>query len=128
MKQLTFMILGLLVCMVSYAQSTTDPDPEEEGEEVYLSEVDPVGTLGQHKSPALLSHVSYGSQNLYIWSPYTIDLLQVIIRDEDNDIIYSNVCMPLIQGMTTFALPSTVCTDMYSIELIYGDHHLIGYF
>ena len=64
----------------------------------------------------------------YIWSPYTIDMLQVIIRDEDNDIIYSNVCMPLVQGMTTFALPSTVCTDKYSIELIYGDHHLIGYF
>ena len=103
-------------------------DPEEEAEEVYLDYVDPTIVTGPKKGPTLLPRVSYNAQNLYVWSAVTIDMLQVIIRDEDDNIIYNNVCMPLIQGMTTFALPSTVCTDKYSIELIYGEHHLIGYF
>ena len=124
MRKYFLLLMSLMICSVGFAQEMED---EEETEEVEVYEVDPTAHEPR-KSPALLPHVSYGSQNLYIWSPYTIDLLQVIIRDEDDDIIYSNVCMPLIQGMTTFALPSTVCTDKYSIELIYGDHHLIGYF
>ena len=124
MRKYFLLLMSLMICSMGFAQEMED---EEETEEVEIYEVDPTVHVPR-KSPALLPHVSYSSQNLYIWSPYTIDMLQVIIRDEDNDIIYSNVCMPLIQGMTTFALPSTVCTDMYSIELIYGDHHLIGYF
>ncbi|MBO5603707.1 MAG: DUF3244 domain-containing protein [Prevotella sp.] len=124
MKKYLLLLMGLLFCSVGFAQEMED---EEETEEVEVYEVDPTANKPR-KSPALLPHVSYSSQNLYVWSPYTIDMLQMIIRDEDDDIIYSNVCMPLIQGMTTFALPSTVCTDKYSIELIYGEHHLIGYF
>ncbi|MBR5350901.1 MAG: DUF3244 domain-containing protein [Prevotella sp.] len=118
MKKLLLLSISILACVMTFAQ----------GQEVNMGWVDPSEWQGPHKSPTLLPRVSYDSQNLYIWSPYTIDLLQVIIRDEDDDIIYSNVCMPLVQEMTTFALPSTVCTDKYSIELIYGDHHLIGYF
>ena len=125
MKKYLLLLMGLLFCSVGFAQELEEDDEETEEVEVY--EVDPTITKPR-KSPALLPRVTYNTQNLYVWSPYTIDLLQVIIRDEDDDIIYSNMCMPLIQGMTTFALPSTVCTDKYSIELIYGDHHLIGYF
>ncbi len=125
MKKYLLLLMGLLFCSVGFAQELEEDDEETEEVEVY--EVDPTITKPR-KSPALLPRVTYNTQNLYVWSPYTIDLLQVIIRDEDDDIIYSNMCMPLVQGMTTFALPSTVCTDKYSIELIYGDHHLIGYF
>ena len=112
-----------MICSMGFAQEMEDP--EEETEEVFLNEIDPTILTGPKKGPALLPRVTYNSQNLYVWSPYTIDMLHVIIRNEDDDII---LCMPLVQGMTTFALPSTVCTDKYSIELIYGDHHLIGYF
>ena len=125
MKKYLLLLMGLLFCSVGFAQELEEDNEETEEVEVY--EVDPTITKPR-KSPALLPRVTYNTQNLYVWSPYTIDLLQVIIRNEDDDIIYSNMCMPLVQGMTTFALPSTVCTDKYSIELIYGDHHLIGYF
>ncbi len=118
MKKVLMLFVGLTLSFFVRAQGV---------EYMSLYEIDPTVHSG-HKHPALLPSASYDSQNLYVWSPYTIDLLQVIIRDEDGDIIYNNVCMPLIQGMTTFALSSTVYTDKYSIELIYGDHHLIGYF
>ena len=126
MRKYLLLMMGLMICSMGFAQEVEDP--EEEAEEVFLNVIDPTILTGPKKGPALLPRVTYNTQNLYVWSPYTIDLLQVIIRNEDDDIIYSNVCMPLVQGMTTFALPSTVCTDKYSIELIYGDHHLIGYF
>ena len=86
-------------------------DPEEEAEEVYLDYVDPTIVTGPKKGPTLLPRVSYNAQNLYVWSAVTIDMLQVIIRDEDDNIIYNNVCMPLLPGSTTLILPSTVCTD-----------------
>lgn len=121
MKRLLLVMLALSCSMFSFSQ-----------EEIDLTEVEEAIEEGEarppHKSPALLPRVSYSAENLYVWSPYTIDMLQVIIRDEDDDIIYNNVCVPLIPGSTTFILPSTVCTDKYSIELLYGDHHLIGYF
>lgn len=124
MRKYFLLLMSLMICSVGFAQEMED---EEETEEVEVYEVDPT-VHEPRKGPALLPRVTYNTQNLYVWSPYTIDMLQVIIRDEDDDIIFNNVCMPLVQGMTTFALPSTVCTDKYSIELIYGDHHLIGYF
>lgn len=108
-----------LISILGYAQNVTN---------IGFVEVDPTVNQGPHKHPTLLPSASYDSQNLYVCSPYTIDMLQVIIRDEDDDIIYNNVCVPLLPGSTTFILPSTVCTDKYSIELLYGDHHLIGYF
>ena len=123
MRKYLLLLMSLMICSMGFAQEVEDP--EEEAEEVFLNEIDPTILTGPKKGPALLPRVTYNSQNLYVWSPYTIDMLHVIIRNEDDDII---LCMPLVQGMTTFALPSTVCTDKYSIELIYGEHHLIGYF
>lgn len=125
MKKYLLLLMGLLFCSVGFAQELEEDDEETEEVEVY--EVDPTITKPR-KSPALLPRVTYNTQNLYVWSPYTIDLLQVIIRDEDDDIIYNNVYMPLLSGTTTLNLSTTVMTDKYSIELIYGDHHLIGYF
>ena len=126
MRKYFLLLMGLIMCPMMFAQEVEDP--EEEAEEVYLDYVDPTIVTGPKKGPALLPRVSYNAQNLYVWSAVTIDMLQVIIRDEDENIIYNNVCMPLLPGSTTLILPSTVCTDKYSIELIYGDHHLIGYF
>ncbi|MBR1400277.1 MAG: DUF3244 domain-containing protein [Prevotella sp.] len=96
-------------------------------EEIPMGEVDPSEWHGPYKSPALLPHVFYGNQTLSILAPYSVDMMQIIIRDEDGDVIYSTFAA-LSSGLTPFMLPSSVCTSKYSVELIYGDRHLIGYF
>ncbi len=100
----------------------------QEAMEIIFADGNPIEYPGPKRTPIQLPRVYYDAQNLYVWSAVTIDMLQVIIRDEDDNIIYNNVCMPLLPGSTTLILPSTVCTDKYSIELLFGDCHLIGYF
>lgn len=80
-----------------------------------------------HKSPLIIPSVSYDNNIITIEHSSSIDYLQVIIRDEDGDIIYSNV-VALVPPSLTLTLSDAVDENKYSIELIYGSVHLIGYF
>ena len=100
MKKVILFIVGFLMSTMAYSQSVNY---------VSLNEVDPSIHKG-HKSPPVIPTVSYDMQNLYVWSAYAIDMAQIVIS--------SYVMM----------LPQYVCENKYTIELIYGSHHWLGYF
>ena len=96
-------------------------------EEVNLAEVDPTTWPGPNKAPTLLPQVFIDGEELSVLSPYVIDPAQIIIRDVNDDIIY-NVYAILPASTYMMILPAEVNAAKYKIELIYGDHHLVGYF
>ena len=108
MKKVILFIVGFLMSTMAYSQSVNY---------VSLNEVDPSIHKG-HKSPPVIPTVSYDMQNLYVWSAYAIDMAQIVIRNDEGTVISSYVMM----------LPQYVCENKYTIELIYGSHHWLGYF
>ena len=83
--------------------------------------------MGPHKAPPLLPQVFIDGEELSVLSPYLIDPAQIIIRDSADNIIY-NVYVALPATTYLMILPAEVNAAKYKIELIYGDHHLMGYF
>ena len=90
-----------------------DNPPNEEGPE--------------HKAPARLPLVDYDDNELTIWSPYIIYNVEIVIKDVYGSVLYSDDLDELDYSYT-FKLVEEDFNSMYSIELIYGDHHLYGYF
>ena len=117
MKKIIFFFLTLLTCMAGFADGI--PLTEEGIEEGELRE--------QHKAPPLLPQVFIDGEELSVLSPYVIDPAQIIIRDVNDDIIY-NVYAILPASTYMMILPAEVNAAKYKIELIYGDHHLVGFF
>lgn len=117
MKKVILFIVGFLMSTMAYSQSVNY---------VSLNEVDPSIHKG-HKSPPVIPTVSYDMQNLYVWSAYAIDMAQIVIRNDEGTVIY-NVSTALPSSSYVIMLPQYVCENKYSIELIYGSHHWLGYF
>ncbi len=115
MKKVLLLMMAILMSIVSFA------------EEVNLAEVDPTTWPSPNKAPTLLPQVFIDGEELSVLSPYVIDPAQIIIRDVNDDIIY-NVYVILPASTYMMILPAEVNAAKYKIELIYGDHHLVGYF
>lgn len=97
--------------------------------EVTLTEVndDDKPVNGGHRSSAQIPTVYYNDNLLYVTSPYYIEEAEIIIYDESGSVIYS-VTMSLSATTNTLILPQSVTEEKYSIEIIYGEHDLVGYF
>lgn len=87
-----------------------------------------VGNVGlPHKSPSILPTVDYTDGILTVQSTIPLSDVSVIIRDDEGSVLYIyNIYS--IWGNHTIYLPSAILGDMYSVELLYGGFHLIGYF
>ncbi|MBP3220029.1 MAG: DUF3244 domain-containing protein [Prevotella sp.] len=83
---------------------------------------------GPRKVPPQLPSVSYDDTGLYILSPYYIEEAQVIIRNEQGTCLYSNTVLLPLATLVMLTLPFSILNDIYSVELLYGSIHLIGYF
>ena len=118
MKKFFVLLFALFMSVPLCAQDQVEVDMEN---------VDPTVNEGPRKSPAVLPRVFYGSRSLSVWTPYVVDMVQIVIRDEYDSVIYATFAV-LSSGLTSFTLTSDVCAEKYSIELLYGDRHLIGYF
>ena len=81
----------------------------------------------QHKAPARLPSISYDDSHVYVVAPFTIESATIIIYNEDGEVIYSTIT-PLGTTAITLNLSQYVCDERYSLELIYDDVALIGYF
>ncbi len=81
----------------------------------------------QHKSPTRTPQVSYDNQHLYITPHYDITDAQIIIRDENDNIIY-DINTALTGSNSVITLPQYVMENKYSIELVYSEKHYIGIF
>ena len=112
------MIVGLMLSCMTFAQSM---------EYVSLFEVDPTLQTGPKKSPPVIPSVSYDAQNLYVWSATAIGMTQIVIRNDEGVVIY-DVTVSLPSSSYVMMLPVYVSENKYTIELIYGSHHLLGYF
>ena len=80
-----------------------------------------------HKGPDLFPTVSYDDSHVYVVAPFLIESATIIIYNEDGEVIYSTVT-PLGTTAITLNLSQYVCDERYSLELIYDDVALIGYF
>lgn len=81
----------------------------------------------EHKAPARLPVVDYDDNELTIFSPFIICNVEIVVKDGNGNVLYYEVLEEL-DSLYSFQLDEEDFNSMYSIELIYGDHHLYGYF
>ena len=116
MKKFLFTLCFLFASAIGHADGIEmfgDPPDEETGR--------------GNRSQALLPTVDYTDGEVTIDVPYQIDDMAVTIRDNQGVILYSTV-IPSITMQYSIVLPDTVDADKYSIQIAYGDIHLIGWF
>lgn len=123
MKRLFTLCLFALLALNSLAQTIIP----EEAVSVYLTEPVPKDKPKGHKAPARRPAMFYLDNYIYLQSPYIIDVAQIIIRDADDNILYSTIAS-INSGVNTITLPLDVADEMDSVEFIYNDHDYYGYF
>lgn len=106
-----------------------DPEVPENAVNVSLAEAHPgeISPGTRHKAPARRPAMFYLDNYIYLQSPYNIDVAQIIIRDADDNILYSTIAS-INSGVNTITLPLDVADEMDSVEFIYNDHDYYGYF
>lgn len=116
MKKILFALFCLisLTCMAQETPVDLSIEPEEQ-----------VGP--GHRSIPQLPELSFEDNNLYIYSPYYIESMTVLVKDATGSVIYIYTA-PMIAGKNTIVLPAVVSEEKYSVELLFGDWHLTGYF
>ena len=92
-----------------------------------LGDYPPIEAGTEHKGPVLLPYVEYVDNEVIIWSPYIIYDVEMVIKDVYGSVLYYEALDELDYSYG-FQLDEEDFNSMYSIELIYGDHHLYGYF
>ena len=80
-----------------------------------------------HHVPTLLPELGYEGNTFVLATPYELDDVTIVIRDEDGTVLYYNT-VSTIADYYMFVLSNDVIADMFSIELYYGDYHLYGEF
>ncbi|MBO7418339.1 MAG: DUF3244 domain-containing protein [Bacteroidaceae bacterium] len=118
MKRFFIFMTGLIISLVSFA----DPIPLS----LCGGPPDEHGGKGHREQP-LLPSVDYADREVTISVPYQIDDMEVTIRDNQGDVLYSTV-IPVIYLQYSIVLPDYVDAAKYSIQIAYGDIHLIGWF
>ena len=117
MKKLQVLFFGLLMavfCMADETPLTITPVPKEDLHK-------------GNRAPAQLPSVTYEDDNVFIYAPYYIESMEVVIKDAAGEVIYTHTSA-MVAGKNTIALPALVSEEKYSIELSYGSFHLLGYF
>ncbi len=94
---------------------------------VYLQDNPPEEPSGPHRSPALLPSVTYEDNEVYVYAPYAIESMEVVIYDVAGEAIYTYTSA-MISGKNTIILPSSVSESKFCIVLNFNGHHLLGYF
>ena len=92
-----------------------------------LGDIPPIEAGTEHKGPVLLTVVEYEDNEVTIWSPYIIYDVEIVIKDAYGGVLYYE-SLDELDCSYGFQLDEEDFNSMYSIELIYGDHHLYGYF
>lgn len=80
-----------------------------------------------HHVPVLLPELAYYGNTFVLATPYELNDVTIVIRDEDGTVLYYNT-VSTITDYYMFVLSNDVIADMFSIELYYGDYHLYGEF
>ncbi len=118
MRKFLFLLFGIFAISLN---AFSDEIP------VNVEVIDPVGNGPGHRAPALLPCVTSEDDNVFIYAPYYIESMEVVIKDAAGEVIYTYTSA-MVAGKNTIALPALVSEEKYSIELSYGSFHLLGYF
>ena len=92
-----------------------------------MQDYPPENPSGPHRVPALLPSVTYEDNEVYVYAPYYIESLEVIIYDASGEVIYTYTSA-MVSGKNTIILPPTVSESKFCIVLNFNGHHLLGYF
>lgn len=111
---LTLLCFFSLTCMAQEIPVNLEGDPPENPNE-------------PHRSIVQLPELTYEDNCLYVYSPYYIESMTVLVKDATGSVIYIYTA-PMIAGKNTIVLPAVVSEEKYSVELLFGDWHLTGYF
>lgn len=115
MKRILFQIAVLLFSLNCTAKT------------IPLSDFPPNEAGTEHKGPATLPIVDYYDDEVTIRSPFIIYNVEIVIKDAYGSVLYYEAIDEL-DYTYPFLLDEEDFNSMYSIELIYGTHHLYGYF
>lgn len=127
MKKILFTIICTLHCTFGVAQNVTEHVDFLKDVMMQLIDVKDRYMPGQHKAPARVPQVYYDNQHIYIIQHYDITDAQIVIRDENDNIIY-NTYTTLISSGSIIIIPGDIMESKYSIELIFSEKHYIGIF
>lgn len=118
MKKLSLIIMGALVTMAMSAK--VYPVPLQDNGDIKHG----TGERGPVEIPA--ATFDDVTNTLSLQSSSVIEDVAMTIRDENGNVLVSS--MYNLNGIQSFFLDSNVVATMYSVELVYADNHLIGYF
>lgn len=116
-----------LHCIFDLAQNVTERVDFLKDVMMQLIDVKDRYMPGQHKAPARMPQVSYDNQHIYIIPHYDITDAQVVIRDDNNNIIY-DIYTTLSGSGSVIMLPENVMENKFCIELTYNEKCYIGFF
>lgn len=128
MKRIITVCLAAIISLNTFANSVIP----EEATSIQLTEIgsssDDDGLRNKgNRAPARMPEMFYQDNYIYIQSPFNIDESQIIIRDIEDNLIYSTI-LSLSPGVNVVVLPMAVTDEMYSVEFIYGERDTLGYF
>lgn len=91
-------------------------------------EIEPEEQVGPgHRSIPQLPYLTFEDNNLYIYAPYYIESMTVLVKDVYGNVIYIYTA-PMIAGRNTIVLSDTVSDEKYRVEMLFDEWHLTGYF
>ena len=117
MKKVLLLLFGLIIGCSVFADEI----------EVPTSLIPKGEKLPSKRDLVQLPSVTYEDDNVFIYAPYYIESMEVVIKDAAGEVIYTYTSA-MVAGKNTIALPALVSEDKYSIELSFGSFHLLGYF
>ena len=89
---------------------------------------DPEGSPNiPHRGISSLPTVTYEDNEVYVYAPYSIESMEVVIYDAMGEVIYTYTSA-MVTGKNSIILPSTVSESKFCIVLNFNGHHLLGYF
>ena len=94
---------------------------------IYLETNPPENPGNPHRGTTSLPSVTYEDNEVYVYTPYAIESMEVIIYDATGEVIYTYTSA-MVSGRNTIILPLTVNESKYSIVLNFNGYHLLGYF
>ena len=94
---------------------------------VNLNEDPPSEPGNPHRGVVSMPSVTYEDNEVYVYAPYSIDSMEVVIYDAMGEVIYTYTSA-MVSGKNTIILPSTVSESKYCIMLNFNGYHLLGYF
>ena len=80
----------------------------------------------ERKAPAHTIRVNFDNNIISIWSPFVVNMVDVIVKNNLGEVIYSETIEEL-SSTYIIQLSEEEAQGVYCIELIYGGQHLYKY-